>query len=94
MTVLSVVGQDAMTPVGNNDTSFWLAAQRENVHPLLRKKVGGFYDACLPTGWLIHVVIKSSFAVTMKGLNRYALFNKAAEHMGRIDILLCQRKSN
>ncbi|MBQ9990569.1 MAG: hypothetical protein IJP31_06465 [Lachnospiraceae bacterium] len=50
----------------------------------MRKKVGGFYDACLPTGWLIHVVIKSSFAVTMRELNRYALQSKAAEHMGRI----------
>nr|WP_318683996.1 hypothetical protein [uncultured Acetatifactor sp.] len=55
MALLPVVGQDAMIPVGDNDTSSdgphkW----RENAHPRLRKNVGGFYDACLPAGCLMH----------------------------------------
>ena len=55
MALLPVVGQDAMIPAGDNDTSSdgphkW----RENAHPRLRKNVGGFYDACLPAGWLMH----------------------------------------
>ena len=57
MALLPVVGQDAMIPVGDNDTSSdgphkW----RENTHPRLRKNVGGLYDACLPAGCLLHFV--------------------------------------
>lgn len=49
------VHQAHIRPAGDNDTSSdgphkW----RENAHPRLRKNVGGFYDACLPAGCLMH----------------------------------------
>lgn len=57
--LLPVVGQDAMIPVGDNDTSTPSGPQkqRENAHPRLRKNVGGFYDACLPAGCLMHHIV-------------------------------------
>lgn len=53
MALLPVVGQDAMIPVGDNDTSTPVARISDGkMHiPRLRKNVGGFCDACLLAGW-------------------------------------------